>query len=291
MSHLLLCHRRAPGVSCAEFVQHFRGKRREVIGRHQRVLAHGEYRQVYQTSQLNPLYRGIKLTRDPALLALLPRTGVVRDRASDEVEAPDGAANARALPRHHAARSGAGWDVVELLRFDSLDAMRVLSSPSGRAIAADFVLDQRRWAGSSSVMITDSIIGTTFEHTPPSATSTLFFLRAVRPLSRRAMLDYWGSRHKHLFLSKQSALGYGAYTQLHVRDEPSLREVPQLWGDDGEAPFDGVACVSYAGACRVALDFVSPRALWANFELVRDEVTFIDGRRSVLVFGAEERVS
>lgn len=289
MSCLLVCHRRASGVSCAALAQHFRDERRELVRRHARALDHVEYRQLYQTSPLNPLYQGIKLTRHPALLALVPRTGA-GPRPAAGGRASNGASDG-VLGQQRGSSSSAGWDVVESFQFDSLQAMHGLLSPAARAGAAELVLDQQRWASATTVLVTDSIIGTTFERVPEVTTSTLFFLRAAAPLSRAEMLNYWGSQHKQLFLSKQSALGYGAYTQQHVRDDPALRELPQLWGDAGEAPFDGVASVAYSGSCRLALDFVSPRALCANYQLVADEVTFVDGRRSVLVFGAEERVN
>jgi hypothetical protein len=290
VSQLLLCHRRAAGVSRSAFAHHFRTRRRELIRAHLRPLGYTDYRQVHQTSDLNPLYRGIKLTRDPRLLALIPSTPIEfsgeRRHAAEEAPGTSGVAG------RHAAYRGANdasdhWDVVEQIGFESLEAMRVLDAASGRSAAGELVADQRRWASASAIIIADSLAGATSDRPLTHPTTTLFFLRARSPLSREAMLRHWANGHKQLFLSKQSALGYSAYMQLHVRSDPSLCGVPALWGDSGGAEFDGVACVTYGGVCRVALDFVSPRALWANLKLVCDEVTFIDSRRSTLVFGAE----
>ena len=99
------------------------------------------------------------------------------------------------------------------------------------------------------------------------------------------MLEHWGTSHRELFISLRPTLRYDEYAQLHVRSGPDVSAAARALGDAGGPEFDGIAKVGYASATSIAACFASPAALAANVRLVRDEVTFIDGHRSVLVYG------
>lgn len=105
------------------------------------------------------------------------------------------------------------------------------------------------------------------------------------------MLNYWKDSHANFFVSLQDALAYSAYDQMYVRDGEDLTQAIDVLGGSVGEPFDGVARVAYDDQWTVGRGFFSLRTQIANLKLIKDEVTFIDGGRSTLMFGAVDRFS
>jgi hypothetical protein len=272
MYKLLLCHRRRRDISNEALAAHFRGPRAALVRSQRAALGYTTYAQLHQSSRGNPLYQGIRLTRVPQVTALV--SGKL-DRAC-----PIGEREAFGL-------SEESWDVVEELEYPAREAIsKALASAASKRAASQLAADHAKVSRHSAVVVAEYFVSVPRPAAPPGAT-TLFFLRTVPGMTRDQMLDYWGNSHKQLFVSLQPTLGYVAYAQLHVRSGPDVTSVAQTLGDAGGVEFDGVAEVGYADQARIARSFVSPKALWANVGLVRDEVGFIDSRKSSLVYGTQ----
>lgn len=273
---ILLCHRRASGQSRQAFHAHWRGPRKNLTFELQKGLGFESYIQTHQSQRCNPIYQGIRLSRSRFVTNLFARKG-----GQQIGPKPD--------PRTTRAER---WDVVEELGYPSRDALvEALTSTTGRAVAARLVEDHRARVQRTAVMVVEaySVIRPNSPAFPP--VTTLFFLRSRPLLDREQMLDYWKNSHAKFFASLQDALAYSAYDQMYVRSGEDLTQaVDALGGSVGEA-FDGVAKVAYDDQWTLARGFVSPRTQIANVKLIQDEVTFIDGGRSTLVFGEADRFS
>jgi hypothetical protein len=271
---MLLCHRRAPGRSRAAFHAHWRGPRKNLVLELQKELGFEGYSQTHQFQRCNLIYQGIRISRSRFVTNLFARKegqqiGPKPDRQTTLAER---------------------WDVVEELIYPSRDALvAALTATAGREAGARLVADHRPRVRRTAVMAVElnPVIRADGPAFPP--VTTLFFLRSRSPLDREQMLDYWKNSHAKFFASLQDALAYSAYDQMYVRSGEDLtRAVDALGGSAGE-PFDGVAWVAYDKQWTVAKGFLSLRTQIANIKLIRDEVTFIDGGRSTLMFGEANR--
>jgi hypothetical protein len=273
---LLLCHKRRPTTSTTHFHRHFRGSRAELVRRGKNALGYIDYTQLHQSSRLNPFYQGILLTRSrlvTGVLALLQKLPLLRSKRTDDT---------LELER---------WDVVEEFTYPTARALTdALSTGAGTAYCARLVRDQRGVSCLSAV-----VVGETFQVVKDPApgetrVKNMFFLRALPALGHDEMLKYWGSEHRQLFAGYQRELRYTGYEQLHVRRSPEFDRVVTLLGGRQIPAFDGVAGVTYAGETKLAIDFISLSSQAANLRLVKDEVRFIDGPMSSLVYGQSQPV-
>lgn len=275
MYRMLLCHRRKRGVPRREFHRHWRGDRARLVSELQDPLGFSRCGQIHQTPRWNPLYLGVRASRSRPVTALLAVT--------------------RGLPVSWPGRGGAirreeRWDVVESLTYPSRQALvDAVTSPPGRDAAHRLREDHAPHVSRTAVVVAEQLeVGPTRGPVFPRL-GTMFFLRSPSGMTREEMLAYWESSHRELVVSLHPSLRYSAYNQLHVRSLPESPDIEESFGDSGGDPYDGVAELAYGSQWELAWRSLNPFAQVANVRLVRDEVGFIDGRRSTLVFGEQIR--
>jgi len=275
MHKVLLCHRRHNDVGNRECFHHWLEERSQLVLDLQTDLGYLRYAQVHQLPRRNLLYRGIRVTRSWFVAAFLSsKTGS---------QLPPLAADPH-------TRREERWDVIDELSYESKEAfVAALTSDKGIAAAKRLVDDHATWSRRSVVVTNDELVVAADPQGKFPRISTVFCLRALPGMPREDMLDYWESSHQGLVVSLQRSLGYRAYDQLHVRSNAELEQaINHLGGNVGEE-FDGVALLAYGSQWGLILGFLNPFAQIANLRLVKDEITFIDGQRSALVFGTEYR--
>lgn len=271
MFTLLICHRRGQGQRYPAFHTHWLQQRSQLVTRLKPQLQYDRYTQLHQAPRVNLLYQGILLTRSPVVTKLLTgKSGTPkswRDRQTQREER---------------------WDLVEQFDYACQDALvAAFTSAAGQQAAQQLVRDQTSTVRRTAIAIAERFAAVAAPALGYPRANILFCLRRSQSLTRAAMLDYWGTHHKTLVQSVQPALGYQAYDQLHVRSHPAFKTIIGALGSSVGEPFDGIAALTYGSESAVTQSFLSLRSQWANFQLVKDETTFLDLPRSALVFGQE----
>lgn len=274
---ILLCHRRGKAISQQAFHAYCLNQRSQLVLALKTQLGYTRYSQLHQLPRSNLLYNGILLTRSPLVTGLF---------ASQAPEGISSQTNSRQIQQSEC------WDVIEQFWYPSQDALLTnLNTQQGRSAAQQLLADQGLSLGQTTAIITEEFVVVE----PPSQSfpriNNMFFLRSPGSMTRETMLNYWSTEHKELVQSKQSALRYRAYDQLHVRSSPDFSAVVQTLGSKVGEEFDGVAALVYSRQLELFKGFLDLRTQIANLQLVKDETTFIDHQRSVLVFGREYQFS
>ncbi len=277
MYKLLLCHRSLPDLSYRQFHNHWLKQRSPLVINLQSQLGYTGYRQLHQLPRTNLLYQGILLTRSPLV------TGFLAAKAPENVSSQSNNRQSQ-----HSGR----WDVIEQFWYPSQEALVTsLTTQQGREAAQQLLIDQKPYVEKTTGITTEEFVVVE----PPSLSfpriNSMFFLRSPGGMTRETMLNYWGTEHKKLVQSKQSALRYRAYDQLHVSSSPDLSAVAKILGSNVGEDFDGIAALIYGRQWELFQGFLDLRTQLANLQLVKDETTFIDHQRSVLVFGREYQFS
>lgn len=269
MFELVLCHRRSRQTGIGVMRDHWRGTRAALVAQLRGALGFERYVQVHRVSRLNTLYLGILASRSWPLGALFSVL--------------------QGLPVPPLTGRGGGfeekWDVVEAFRYGSEAALvQALTSGAGVAALERLSGDARPLVRHGTALLVEVL--PLYEEAGlgwPRAV-TVFCLRARPPLTRETMLERWRTIHRRLVLSLQPALGYRHYDQLHVRAATELAPAAAALGVPF-GDFDGIAWLSHGNEGELKRRLLSPATNIANLRLSKDEVNFIDGRNSALVFG------
>jgi hypothetical protein len=272
MFKLVLCHRIKSGVSSGDLHDHWRQARSTLVLGFQSALGYSSYGQTHQSCRLNPLYLSILLTRSRLVTSLL--------------------ATKKLPPRPVDSRLSLEerWDVTDEFLYPSKDSMvQALASDAGTAAARRLAENQTEWVRRTVVVTAEELVVAPDPAPASKDVRTVFFLRRRPELTREEMLGYWGDNHKRLALSVQSALKYRAYNQLHVRSGPELVAVAQKFEGASAEEFDGVAEICFTSQWDLVKGILNPATERANLKLAKDETNFVDGQRSVLVFGNRYR--
>lgn len=273
MYKILLCHRRKKGLGYHKFHTHWRESRSRLVLDLHAELGYSQYAQLHQVRRINLLYQGIRFTRSSVVTALLSAIQGKRVRKSQR-------------DRH--TQREERWDVVDELWYPSREALvEALTSEAGVDAARRLVEDNTPWVRRTAVVTAEEFVAAADPEPHFPRISTMFCLRARPGMTREEMLAYWGETHKQLVLSLQHALRYRGYDQLHVRSAPELSAVVEKLGGSAGEEFDGVAELAHGSQWELVLGFFNPRTQLANLKLVQDEINFIDGQRSALVFGRQ----
>jgi len=274
MYEVLLCHRRSRQVRGKAFHTQWADERRRLVLELKAQLGYDGYSQLHQLSRCNLLYQAIRLSRSWMFTACfsalqgLPLPPLFRDRGTEREER---------------------WDLVEVFQYPSREALiQALVSQAGAEAGARLAADGKQWARRTAAITAEVFVANEDPTLRTPRIVTLFCLRTLSSMTREQMLDYWGRSHKKLVMSLQAALKYREYDQLHVRSAPELTTVVENLGGSTGEEFDGVAVLAYGSQWEVVRALFNPRTQIANLKLVKDEVTFIDGTRSALVFGQED---
>ena len=277
MYKLLLCHRPVPDLSYRQFHTHWLQQRSSLVLKLKSQLGYTQYRQLHQLPRTNILYNGILLTRSPLV------TGLLTSKASKGTSSQTKSRQSQQSER---------WDVIEQFWYPSQEALVTnLTTQQGEEAAQKLVADQDSSVESTTVITTEEFVVDESSSLSFPRINNMFFLRSPEEMTRETMLHYWGTEHKELVQSKQPALRYRAYDQLHVRSSPDLSAVAKILGSNVGEEFDGIAALIYGRQWELFQGFLDLRTQLANLQLVKDETTFIDHRRSVLVFGREYQFS
>ncbi len=274
MYKLLLCHRSILDLSYRQFHTHWLKQRSSLVLKLKSQLGYTQYRQLHQLPRTNLLYNGILLTRSPLVTSLLA------------AKAPE---KTKSLQSQQPER----WDVIEQFWYPSQEALVTnLMTQQGKEAAQQLVADQGSSVASTTVITTEEFVIDKPASLSFPRINNMFFLRSPGDMTRETMLNYWSTEHKELVQSKQSALRYRAYDQLHVRSSPDLSTVVEtLGGRVSLEEFDGIAVLIYGRQWELFQGFLDLRTQFANLQLVKDETTFVDHQSSVLVFGREYQFS
>ena len=162
-----------------------------------------------------------------------------------------------------------------------------LTAGAGKRAVARLVEDHAAKVRRTTIVIAEEVRVAEESNRANPRIGTMFCLRTPAGMTRDEMLEYWGSSHKRLVLSLQRSLGYRAYDQLHARSDSDLTALVELFGGHVGEEFDGVALLVYKNQFQLIRGFLNPFTQISNLKLVKDEVGFIDGQRSSLVFGRE----
>jgi len=267
MYELLLCHRRSRHTGIGALRDHWRHRRGPVVTELKGALRYDSYVQVHRSSRLNILYLGILASRSWPLSALF---SVLQGRSVPPLMGRPGRCNEL-------------WDVVESFRYASHMALvEAVTSDVGIAALKRLSADALGFVRQCAAVVAEVLP----VYDDPSLgwprTVTVFCLRARPPMTRDSMLERWRTAHRELVLSLRPTLEYRKYDQLHARDAPDLATeavgVPI-------GTFDGVAMLAYGSQWDLIKRLLSPATQIGNLRLSKDEVNFIDGRNSTLVFG------
>lgn len=266
MFRLLICHRRKSFAGSSR--AYWLGPRARLIRGLQPALQYLRYSQVHQLGRLNPLYLGILASRSwlpTRLIATIQR---------------------RPLPPSLAqGPPSEKWDIVEEFWFESEEMLeQALSSVTGRAAFERMATELNGKVSRSGLMLANALTIADAPHLPSGSIATLFFLGRTSDLTREQMLHHWETSHAKLVLSLQRSLNFHAYDQLHARRVPKLEGIANVFRAR-VVEYDGVADLMYSSQGVVGRGFLNPLTQLANFKLVGDEIHFIDGNHSVLVFG------
>lgn len=274
MFELVLCHRRSRASGIGELRDHWRGPRAALVAELRGSLRYQRYVQVHRASRLNSLYLGIFASRSwplGALFSLVQR-----------------------LPVPPLAR-GAGaademWDVIEAFRYESAaDLVAALTSTAGIAGLERLSQDARPLIRHGTAMFVEVL--PLYEEPGlgwPRA-ATVLCLRARPPLVHGPMMERWGTSHRRLVESLRPALAYRHYDQLHASVTTALAPAAAALGVPF-GDFDGIAWLSHGNQGEIKWRLLSLATQIANLRLSKDEVNFIDGRNSPLVFGEAHRL-
>jgi hypothetical protein len=221
------------------------------------------------------LYEGIRATRSRLVTWLLARSrGVTLPRPSHD----------------RATQAAERWDVIDELWYGSrAELVSALTSERGRAAARRLIAARAPWVRRSAVITADELV-TTEPHEARNVIRTVFCLRRVQQLSRAEMQLHWTTDHRDLVRRLASELKFIGYDQLITRSDPDLDAVVEALGGSDGAPYDGVAGLSFPGQWDLVKGLFDVREQRANLTLVGDEITFIDGSRSSLVFGERDEI-
>lgn len=274
MFDLVVCHRRSRHTGIGALRDHWRGTRTALVTELSGALRFERYVQVHRASRLNSLYLGILGSRSWPLAALFSA--------------------AQGLPVPPLTGRGGGseemWDVIETFRYESPTSMiQALTSKAGIAALERLSGDARGLVRHGTALSVEVL--PIYEEPGlgwPRAV-TMLCLRARPPLTREAMLERWRTTHRRLVTSIRPALRYRDYEQLHVQATAELAPAVAALGVP-VGDFDGIAWLAYGNEGELKRGLLSPAMQIANLRLSKDEVNFIDGRNSALVFGEAHRL-
>ncbi len=273
MYKVILCHRRRESVAQRKLRTHWRDSRSRLVADLRAELGYSRYAQVHQLSRRNLLYLGIRATRSWLVTTFL---SLFRGRKP------------RRLPRDRHTQREERWDVIDEFWYPSRQALiTALTSRGGVDGLRRLIDDHAPLVRRTAVITAEEFVAAEDPGQRSSRIIALFCLRSLPGMTRGMMLHHWGTSHRELVLSLKRALKYRAYHQMHVRSDAGLQDVVDNLGGSAGQEFDGVAALAYRSQWGLILGFVDPRTQIANLKLVRDEITFIDGQRSALVFGRQ----
>lgn len=273
MYKLLICHRSIPDLSYRQFHTHWLKQRSSLVLKLKSQLGYTQYRQLHQLPRTNILYKGILLTRSPLVTGFL-------------------AAKAPEKTNNRQSQQSERWDVIEQFWYPSQEALVTnLTAQQGKDAVQQLLIDQKPYVEQTTAITTEEFVVDKPASLSFPRINNMFLLRSPGGMTRETMLNYWGTEHKELVQSQQSALRYRAYDQLHVRSSPDLSAVAKILGSNVGEEFDGIAALIYGRQWELFQGFLDLRTQLANLQLVKDETTFIDHQRSVLVFGREYQFS
>jgi hypothetical protein len=275
MFKILLCHRRRGWFGARRFHRHWRDGYRQLVLELQPDLGYCRYAQLHQVCRANPLYQGIRATRSRLVTWLLARSrGIALPRASHD----------------RATQSAERWDVVDELWYPSRSALvAALSSERGRAAARRLVAARAPWVRRSAIVTGDELV-TAEPDVDRDLVRTVFCLRRVERLSRAQMQSHWTTDHRELVRRLGGELKFIGYDQLITDSDPDLDAVAETLGGSDGASYDGVAGLSFPAQWDLVKGLFDLGEQRANLTLVGDEITFIDGSRSTLVFGGRDEI-
>ncbi|MGB5712826.1 MAG: hypothetical protein WBM44_18185 [Waterburya sp.] len=216
MYKLLLCHRRVPDLSYRQFHTYCLNQRSRLVLKLKTQLGYTGYSQLHQLPRTNLLYNGILLTRSPLV------TGLLASKAPEKISSQT---NNRQIQQSER------WDVIEQFLYPSQDALVTnLTTQQGSETAQQLLANQEAYVERTTVITAEEFVVVE----PPSLSfpriNNMLFLRSPGGMTRETMLNYWSTEHKELVQSKQSALRYRAYDQLHIRSSPDLSAVGKTLG-------------------------------------------------------------
>jgi hypothetical protein len=97
---------------------------------------------------------------------------------------------------------------------------------------------------------------------------------------------YWQQQHSALVRRLGGRLGFGQYDQsLAVLDDPRAATVVHALGGVQGQPYLGFASLSFPSLKDLILEFVRPTVQLANFQLMQEELAFIDPTASPPLLG------
>jgi hypothetical protein len=276
MFNISFCHRRRGWSGAARFHRHWRQQYAQLVLELEPDLGYCRYAQLHQVCRANPLYQGIRATRSRLVARLLARSRHVElqpashDRATQDAER---------------------WDVVDELWYPSrAELVAALSSARGRAALHRLVAAREPWVRRTAIVTAEELVTVAPPPTTRRVIRTVFCLRGIAPLPHAEMQAHWTTDHRALVHRLQGDLGYIGYDQLIARSDPELDQVIVAAGGSAGVAYDGIAGISFASQGDLARGLFRLRTERANLTLVGDEITFIDGSRSSLVFGARHEI-
>jgi hypothetical protein len=270
MFKILLCHRRRGWFGAGSFHRWWQDSYQKLVLELQPDLAYVRYAQLHQVPRANLLYQGIRFTRGRLVTGLLARSrGIDLPRPSED----------------RATQDAERWDVVDELWYPSrAAAIAALASDRGRAAAHRLLAARAPRVRRTAIVLADELV-TSEPAAAGAVVRTMFCLRRVGRLTRDQMQGHWTTDHRDLVRRLAGDLKYIGYDQLITRSDPDLDAVLDALGGSDGAPYDGVAGLSFPGQWDLIKGLFSIREQRANLTLVGDEIAFIDGSRSSLVFG------
>ena len=278
MYKLLLCHRCAQGLSYRQFHTHWLNQRSRLVLELKTQLGYTRYSQLHQLPRTNLLYQGILLTRSRLVTGLL-----ASKTTSETIYSQDYSCQIQQEER---------WDVIEQFWYPSQEKLvKALTTQPGSEAAQHLLRDHQLHVRRTTAITAEEFVVVDSPSLSFPRINNMFCLRSPVGMTREAMLNYWSTEHKALVQSLQSPLRYRAYDQMYVRTTPALSEVVKTLGGSLGEEFDGVAALVYRRQSELIQGFLDLRTQIANLQLVKDETTFIDRQRSVLVFGREYQFS
>lgn len=276
MYKILLCHRRRRWSRSRRFHDYWRQHYRDLVLELRADLGYSRYAQLHQVCRANLLYQGIRATRGRLLTWLLSR--------KLGVELP-------ARSRDGALQSDERWDVADELWYPSRnDLVAALTSPRGREAARRLIEARDGWVRRTAIVAAEELVTAAPAPAPSRVIRTMLCLRRVDRMTREQMQSHWTTSHRELVRRLGADLKYLGYDQLVTRNGPDLAAVVEALGGSDSVEYDGIAGLTFPSQWELFKGLFSLRAQRADLTLVGDEITFIDGSRSSLVFGARDEI-
>jgi len=116
----------------------------------------------------------------------------------------------------------------------------------------------------------------------------IFCLHRLPTLTPDAFRTYWRTHHAALVKDRATVLRIARYVQSHGAEHPF--DAAMQASREAQPPYDGFAELWWHSEDDLTAAMTDPAALKAGAELLEDERTFIDLRRSSLTFVREHMV-